>query len=126
MTSTSPRGHADKGSCCGTPFHEISVQTGGSTLSLFRCTSCDRQRWSCDGEPMDREAALARLANAYRRVPEPTKAPAEADASAAPVAPAPRQRKKPVVTLPPAKEPAKKPDELAELLEGWTVLGAHR
>ena len=107
------------GTCCGTPFHEISVQTAGSTLSLFRCTSCTQQRWTRDGVPLDREAALATLATAYRGVPKQAKAVRDRSAEATHI----RRERRLATGAPPVPDPPAKED-LVGLLEGWQVLGA--
>src|SRR5688500_1745079 len=109
-------------SCCvGGAFHEITVHSSGSTLSLYRCTSCDRQQWTRDGEPVAREAALEVLASSYRKIPIQRNA-AAADLAAA------RQSARQQVRSARAPKPAPKPEpaetpELVELLDGWTVLG---
>jgi len=97
--------------CCGAAVHEITLQGSGAALSLYRCTGCDRQQWTCDGEPVNREAALELLASSFRKVPAQRKAATQVRA---------------VPTLP-ALVPAEVPDpssDLVDLLEGWKVLGS--
>ena len=107
--------------CCGAAFHEITVQGGGSTLSLSRCTGCGRQRWTCDGVLVPRDTALERLASSYRKIPSPRPPSATADASARRTA-----RREATVSPAAAPEPKESTAGLVDLLEGWQVLGAAR
>jgi hypothetical protein len=98
--------------CCGAAFHEITVQGTGTALSLYRCTSCDRQQWTCDGVAVPRDTALERLASSYRKVPAPR---ATTDTAAAR-----RTARRPVAVPNPQPETS---SELVDLLDGWKVLG---
>lgn len=109
--------------CCGGARHEITVQSGASTLMLIRCSQCTQQIWSIDGVLVEREEAFAHLSGAYRDIPQA----AQAARSKAIAGRAAREAARAALTVPEQeiRLPAE-PDtsELASLLDGWKVLGA--
>jgi hypothetical protein len=112
--------------CCENPFQEITVQAGAGALALVRCSSCDRQQWSRDGQVVDRDEAFAMLASAYREVPLRARAARDRAASLSAARQAARLAERGAsqprtVTLPDARPDAA---HLMTMLEGWQVLGA--
>lgn len=116
--------------CCGSPYHQITVQTGKGALTLLRCTHCGDQRWAREGELLARDQAFAQLATAYREVPVRARAVRERAASITAARQSARQAARQAQragSQRTAVAVAEAPPDAARLmsmLEGWQVLGA--
>jgi hypothetical protein len=96
--------------CCGVPPHVVTLTQGDvdrSLVQLVRCTACGLSTWRLDSVEVARTEALAALSRVYAAA-GPRPAPTRVRVTAG--------RAQPAVVAPP---------ELAELLAGWQVLGAH-
>ncbi|MCU1586723.1 MAG: hypothetical protein JWN31_216 [Frankiales bacterium] len=111
--------------CCDSTHHEITVQAGGSSVSLLRCGHCSQQCWTVDGVPVEREAAFAQLSTAYSGVPRAAKAARTRTIAERETRLAERRRQQAERTPVPTSEEAEPvASELARMLEGWQVLGS--
>lgn len=115
--------------CCGTPSHQISVQAGATNLSLLRCSHCSQQTWTVDGREVSREEAFAHLSDAYKDIPQAAQA-ARARTARDRVVRAERRAAQAVtaiqtdeISLTEHEAQCEPKPQLAELLEGWQVLG---
>jgi hypothetical protein len=112
-------------SCCGRTAHTIELRGGSAPLCLVRCGGCGQREYRVEGVPVEPEEALAQLGATYRALPREARAARDrvvtagaarraAQAAAAAAAP---------VVAAPAPAGVDR-DDLARLLQGWTVLGA--
>jgi hypothetical protein len=112
--------------CCGSPYHQITVQTGKGALTLLRCTHCSDQRWAREGTLLERDQAFAQLATAYREVPVRARAARDRAAAITAARQAARiaQRAESQLAAPAVAEAAPDAARLMTMLDGWQVLGA--
>ena len=107
--------------CCGSPFHQITVQTGAGALTLLRCTHCTQQRWAREGTLLEREQAFTQLARAYRGVPEHAQLVRQRSAATTRARRVARDNQRPAA---PAAEVRPDAAHLLTMLDGWQVFGA--
>ncbi|MBK5308324.1 MAG: hypothetical protein JJD92_16715 [Frankiaceae bacterium] len=103
--------------CCSARPQVVSLtrdDSPGSVVELVRCSACGASTWLLDGQAVDKDRALGALSATFARRE---------------TGPRPRSRTAPTPTAAPssaAPGPAAAEPDLAELLAGWSVLGAQR
>lgn len=106
--------------CCGTDGQTIELRSGEEPLHMVRCTVCSRREWRVGGRPVSVDAAFEVLGHTYRAVPRQARAVRARSASQTAARAAARAAQvRTAVQAPDVARPG-----LADLLQGWTVLGA--
>lgn len=105
--------------CCGQDGQVIELRGGEAPLRMVRCGTCSHREWRLGPETIAVEAAFEVLAQTYRALPRAARVARAAAATQTAARAAVRAAK-----AAPVQAPARDRGELAQLLQGWSVLGA--
>ena len=117
--------------CCGTDGQVIELGGSAQPLRMLRCTTCARRQWRVGDRAVEADVAFALLGDAYRAVPRAARVARDRAATRTAARAAVRASRTTSRTTSGTASgaasrtaaPADRQD-LAALLQGWTVLGA--
>lgn len=107
--------------CCGSSYHEITMNAGSRPVALLRCSACGDQKWAVEGTVLPRHEAFDLLASAYRQLPVQARATRDRAAAARRAARAAGRVAAQAGTPPERESDAAR---LIGMLDGWQLLGA--
>ncbi len=111
--------------CCGTDGQTIDLRTDEAPLRMVRCGRCSRREWQISGRVIAVEEAFVLLGRAYRAAPRQARAVRARTAGQTAARAALRAAQ--TLSAPPARSAGGRDvdrDDLAGMLQGWSVLGA--
>ncbi len=126
-------GTASDRTCCGARPQVIELRGGEEPLRMLRCSTCASREWHLGTEQVQVDAAFEVLASTYRSAPRQARAARDRAATRTSARAAARARAAALTahatscaTAPPTEPGARTVDRagLADLLAGWSVLGA--